>query len=124
VVDICSDIRSTLESLVEKWGSSLEKQNIPVTEEIPENHDGIDNVIQTVDALRGTIMSSLPAKPSPNHPQTIEFIMKDEQVYVSEQEEKLKEKLALADKVDHEIKRVQDTLEERFELLLFFLPTR
>jgi hypothetical protein len=42
--------------------------------------------------------------------------MENEQVYIIEQEEKLKAKLTLADKVDQQIKLTQDSLEERFVL--------
>lgn len=53
VENVCTDIRDTLEKLAKKWESSLNKQNIPIPQDIPEYHDGIDNVIQSVDALRG-----------------------------------------------------------------------
>lgn len=53
IVDTCSDIRDTLEKLVEKWTYSLDRQDIPVPMDVPDYHDGIDNAIQSIDALRG-----------------------------------------------------------------------
>lgn len=51
VVNLCADIRVQLENLVDKWDTSLDKQKIPRTEELPSDYDGIDTVIQSVDAL-------------------------------------------------------------------------
>lgn len=47
--------------------------------------------------------------------------MENEQLYIVEQEKKLKGKLALADKVDQQIKRTQDAFEERFVVFIHLL---
>lgn len=52
VVELCSEIRETLEELVKKWGSTLSKQHVFIPSDVPEYHDGIDNVIQSIDAIR------------------------------------------------------------------------
>lgn len=56
VVQLCSEIRETLENLVEKWGSSLSDQDIQVPTDVPAYHDGIDNVIQSIDAIRCKVL--------------------------------------------------------------------
>lgn len=53
IVEVCVDIRKTLESLLEKWSSSLDKQDVSVLTKVSDhNHDGIDNVIQSINAIR------------------------------------------------------------------------
>lgn len=52
IVNVCSDIRKTLEDLIEKWSSLLNKRDVSLLNTLPENHDGIDNVIQSLDAIR------------------------------------------------------------------------
>ncbi|CAO3624900.1 unnamed protein product [Mucor hiemalis] len=94
VVQLCSEIRETLENLVEKWGSSLSDQDIQVPTDVPVYHDGIDNVIQSIDAIR------------------LHFQEK-EHSFIKEQELKLKSKLVAADNIDSEVHRTIDSVEER-----------
>lgn len=51
IAEVCSDIRTTLDSLLKKWGASIDKQDIPVLTDVPTYHDGIDNIMQSIDAL-------------------------------------------------------------------------
>ncbi|CAO0794855.1 unnamed protein product [Mucor circinelloides] len=94
VEKVCADIRETLDKLVKKWESSLDKQHIPIQQDIPRVHDGIDNVIQSVDALR-------------------DHLEHTEMQYIEEQKEKLKEKMDMADQVEREMKTAQAYLNER-----------
>ena len=52
IVELCMNIRQTLEDLVEKWSKSIDKENIPVPMDLPGFHDGIDSVVQSIEALR------------------------------------------------------------------------
>ncbi|CEP13764.1 hypothetical protein [Parasitella parasitica] len=94
VENICADIRTTLEKLAKKWEASLEKQNISIIQDIPECHDGIDNVIQSVDALR-------------------EHIEHTEQQYIQEQQAILKAKMDTAEQVNIELEKARSLLDER-----------
>lgn len=62
VVELCLEIRETLEKLVEKWGASLSDQEIQIPSDVPVYHDGIDNVIQSIDAIRGKYCTRLVSK--------------------------------------------------------------
>ncbi|KAI8640107.1 hypothetical protein BD408DRAFT_484347 [Parasitella parasitica] len=86
VEDVCTDIRITLEKLAKKWEASLDKQNIPIPQDIPECHDGIDNVIQSVDALRDDAL-------------VLDHIEHTEQQYIQEQQLKLKAKMDTTEEV-------------------------
>ncbi|OAD09032.1 hypothetical protein MUCCIDRAFT_159197 [Mucor lusitanicus CBS 277.49] len=94
VENVCVDIRETLDKLVKKWESSLHKQHIPIPQDIPEVHDGIDNVIQSVDALR-------------------DHLEHTELQYIEEQKVKLKEKMDMAERIEAEMKTAQEHLQER-----------
>ncbi|KAI7907047.1 uncharacterized protein BX663DRAFT_494642 [Cokeromyces recurvatus] len=97
VSEICVDIRLKLENLFNKWCLLLEKQNISVPEDVAENHDGIDKIIQSVDALRMHIQN-------------------EEQNYIQKQEHIIEAKLSEADEIQEEIKHTKESLKER-ELL-------
>lgn len=52
MVIICSDIRKTFEDLIQKWSSVLSKEELSTLDSLPENHDGIDNILQSLNAIQ------------------------------------------------------------------------
>ncbi|RCI03023.1 hypothetical protein CU098_012170 [Rhizopus stolonifer] len=93
-LDTYADVREKLEGLIKKWSASLEAHHIPLPYQLPENHDAIDNIIQSVDALR-------------------EHIQGKEQDYIQQQQEKLALQLKTAESIDKDIHQVEEALVER-----------
>lgn len=116
VENVCVDIRETLDKLVKKWESSLHKQHIPIPQDIPEVHDGIDNVIQSVDALRGKKEDGpcgWEGHFSYERP-IVDHLEHTELQYIEEQKVKLKEKMDMAERIEAEMKTAQEHLQERY----------
>ncbi|KAL9539154.1 hypothetical protein MBANPS3_010433 [Mucor bainieri] len=115
VENLCTDIRETLDKLVKKWESSLQKQHIPIPQDIPEVHDGIDNVIQSVDALRSNYKDDFLSESafSQNAFSTIDHLEHTELQYIEEQKLKLKEKMDMLASIEGEMKTAQEYLHER-----------
>ncbi|KAI9486334.1 MAG: hypothetical protein EXX96DRAFT_548688 [Benjaminiella poitrasii] len=96
--ELCVEIKSKLEDLYGIWRLSLENQNISIPEDdIVENHDGIDKILQSVNALQTHIQN-------------------EEQNYLKKQNELIETKLNEADEIQEEIQRTRTSLKER-ELL-------
>ncbi|GAN09162.1 hypothetical protein MAM1_0247c08684 [Mucor ambiguus] len=112
VENVCTDIRETLDRLVKKWESSLHKQHIPIAQDIPEVHDGIDNVIQSVDALRGNMTMVFWANQF-SQKRSLDHLEHTELRYIEEQKAKLKEKMDMAECIEAEMKTAQEYLHER-----------
>ncbi|KAI7865054.1 uncharacterized protein EV154DRAFT_533634 [Mucor mucedo] len=94
IAQVCSDIRKTLDSLLEKWSTSLDKQDIPILTSVPTCHDGIDNVIQSIDAIR------------------LNFQEK-ERSYKQIQQQKFQTLLQSTNTIENEILHTENALEER-----------
>ncbi|KAG2235599.1 hypothetical protein INT48_002373, partial [Thamnidium elegans] len=93
IVDVCSDIRKTLEELIEKWSSVFNKQDIPLLNILPENHDGIDNVIQSLDAIRM-------------------HFQENERQYLNEQERKMSKNFDIIHQIEKEAVQLREDIDE------------
>ncbi|GAA5816226.1 hypothetical protein MFLAVUS_009752 [Mucor flavus] len=96
IVNVCSDIRKTLEDLVEKWSSLLNKRDVSLLNTLPENHDGIDNVIQSLDAIRM-------------------HFKENERQYLNEQERKMSRNLDTIRQIEKEADQVRKDIDERLK---------
>ncbi|KAG2204365.1 hypothetical protein INT47_009407 [Mucor saturninus] len=94
IAQVCSDIRKTLDSLLEKWNASLDKQDIPILTSVPTCHDGIDNVIQSIDAIRSDFQEK-------------------ERSYEQIQQQKFQTLLQSTNTIENEILHTENALEER-----------
>lgn len=115
VENVCTDIRETLDRLAKKWESSLNKQHIPIPQDIPEVHDGIDNVIQSVDALRGKNEHNFKWDVfGINNCYLSDHLEHTELQYIEQQKAKLKEKMDMAQQIEGELQTAQEYLHERY----------
>ncbi|KAI9360256.1 hypothetical protein BD770DRAFT_442224 [Pilaira anomala] len=99
MVIICSDIRKTFEDLIQKWSSVLSKEELLTLDSLPENHDGIDNILQSLNAIQC-------------------HFVENEREYLNKLEHKLTQNFEKISKATEEVVETQKALDERRQIIL------